>query len=895
MKHNLSICHAAFGFLSSTLKNSVLAFLLSSCAYINAAAAGSIIEIDPQQQLADGSIVFNINIVNGTQLPAIVKVEITSRAGAAFTTVLNGITYMANISADGKSVTLDFGDAGLLPDSFDGSQGNKMENPGAYGFEATVRYSDGTSMTGMLVNMGDSDDGDLDLWRFDSEKTGSGGPRNARRVLFEGGFESGAILVPEEWANVETSYSDFREQAKAVSYEARSGYYAAELQIEQSDPDWKGSGNYRAEITPIPPNPMPSSSHTDNVGISHDSPEGITRWYGFSTFFPADWQNEPDIDFIVLAQWYSKKDDDAGGTDVRTNSPVVSIEVTGDSKYRIHNRWDDAPYTDSPGGFPNHQKWTLGPIVKGKWVDWVFRIHWAYDTTGQLEVWQNGIKVVDVKDRGICYNDNNGIKFKAGLYSGPEYHQFPKTVLLDDVRIGDEFASFSDVAPGDATQPPFPSDPENAAPVVDAGSDVTVAFPNEAFLSGSVSDDGLPISPGAVSVKWSAISGPGEVTFSNANAADTTVNFSVPGTYVLQLTADDGELIASDNLTIISSDTSCTTGMPTVNLAPSSQSAKAGDMLSYSVSVTNTDSSNCGTSSFTLSEALPSGWAGGLSPSTLSLAPGETGTATLSVTSADSATASTYNVTVNVADASESTHTATDGASYTVLEACASATPILSLSPGSQSGDPGTTLAYTVTLTNTDNLACAASTFDLTITYLPGGWGGDLSPTHLTLSPGATGSSTLLVTSADTAAAGSYSPQVAVSDSLEPEHAKTATSSYVVNDTKTTEDIEAPSIPTGLAASSNFKEVKLSWAASVDNVGVIGYEVWRDGVMIGDTADTSYSDNSLADNVMYEYAVDAYDAAGNRSGKSNSLSAGKAKAKAKAKGQGGGKGKGQNK
>jgi uncharacterized protein YjiK len=90
----------------------------------------------------------------------------------------------------------------------------------------------------------------------------------------------------------------------------------------------------------------------------------------------------------------------------------------------------------------------------------------------------------------------------------------------------------------------------NQAPVVSAGYDQTVTLPNAAALDGTVNDDGLPDPPGAVTTLWTQVGGPGTVSFGDASAVDTSASFSVAGTYVLRLTADDGELTASDEVTV---------------------------------------------------------------------------------------------------------------------------------------------------------------------------------------------------------------------------------------------------------------------------------------------------------------------------------------------------------
>ncbi len=91
----------------------------------------------------------------------------------------------------------------------------------------------------------------------------------------------------------------------------------------------------------------------------------------------------------------------------------------------------------------------------------------------------------------------------------------------------------------------------NVAPLVNAGSDLTIALSDSATLNGTVSDDGMPSSPGTVTTTWTKISGPGTVTFDDASAIDTDVSFSVAGTYVLRLTATDGELTSSDTVTVL--------------------------------------------------------------------------------------------------------------------------------------------------------------------------------------------------------------------------------------------------------------------------------------------------------------------------------------------------------
>ena len=90
----------------------------------------------------------------------------------------------------------------------------------------------------------------------------------------------------------------------------------------------------------------------------------------------------------------------------------------------------------------------------------------------------------------------------------------------------------------------------NSAPLVDAGSDRIIDFGKTVSLDGTITDDGLPIPPGALTITWTQLSGTGTVSFGNANAVDTTATFSSSGDYVLELRADDGGMAAADTVTV---------------------------------------------------------------------------------------------------------------------------------------------------------------------------------------------------------------------------------------------------------------------------------------------------------------------------------------------------------
>jgi hypothetical protein len=92
----------------------------------------------------------------------------------------------------------------------------------------------------------------------------------------------------------------------------------------------------------------------------------------------------------------------------------------------------------------------------------------------------------------------------------------------------------------------------NRLPLVNAGLDQTLTgtnFPLMVTLSGSATDDGQPNPPGALTLTWSQVSGPGTIWFGNVNHPNSTAAFPGVGAYVVRLTASDGALQASDDLT----------------------------------------------------------------------------------------------------------------------------------------------------------------------------------------------------------------------------------------------------------------------------------------------------------------------------------------------------------
>ena len=88
----------------------------------------------------------------------------------------------------------------------------------------------------------------------------------------------------------------------------------------------------------------------------------------------------------------------------------------------------------------------------------------------------------------------------------------------------------------------------NQPPVANAGADLNATLGLAVQLNGSFTDDGKS-SP--ITESWVKTSGPGTITFSNANAGNSSAEFSSVGAYVLTYTVDDSEFSASDQINVV--------------------------------------------------------------------------------------------------------------------------------------------------------------------------------------------------------------------------------------------------------------------------------------------------------------------------------------------------------
>ncbi|GGH12933.1 hypothetical protein GCM10008013_05640 [Paenibacillus segetis] len=92
----------------------------------------------------------------------------------------------------------------------------------------------------------------------------------------------------------------------------------------------------------------------------------------------------------------------------------------------------------------------------------------------------------------------------------------------------------------------------------------------------------------------------------------------------------------------------------------------------------------------------------------------------------------------------------------------------------------------------------------------------------------------------------------------------TASSSVNATTLAIVPDTQPPTAPTNITTSNvTSNSVTLNWTASTDNVGVKGYDVYKDSALAGSSTSTSYIVTGLSASTAYTFTITAKDEAGN--------------------------------
>lgn len=216
----------------------------------------------------------------------------------------------------------------------------------------------------------------------------------------------------------------------------------------------------------------------------------------------------------------------------------------------------------------------------------------------------------------------------------------------------------------------------------------------------------------------------------------------------------------------------------------------------------------------------------------------------------------TYAYTVVATDSAGNTSSPSNSASVQVAAA---------EQPPSDTTPPTVPANFTLALRGYDNteLAWAVSTDDTAVAgYRVIRNGAVVNPHQLYLNP-SYGDSLL--------SPGTYTYAVAAVDTSGNASAWTESRSVTVQPPPAT-DTTAPTAPTSPTATVVGTTISLGWGMSYDDTGVAGYRVTRNGSVVATTTSASHVDSGLAAGT-HTYTIAAFDAAGNASAPSPSVSA----------------------
>ena len=178
----------------------------------------------------------------------------------------------------------------------------------------------------------------------------------------------------------------------------------------------------------------PPASFRNEVIPSLTLSNGQTRYFGWDLMLPANLTTESA--WRVLAQWRHNG---------RSGSPPISLKLENGS-YKIDGGWiDSGSDVGEPSDLNTHP---LGSASadKGKYVRWVFGIHFAVGSPykGWVSVWKNGTQIANQVAWKTMYRDQGGNPFTSSLKFGIYRDSSIKTTDVinhDNWKMGTTYAS----------------------------------------------------------------------------------------------------------------------------------------------------------------------------------------------------------------------------------------------------------------------------------------------------------------------------------------------------------------------------------------------------------------------------------------------------------------------
>lgn len=176
-----------------------------------------------------------------------------------------------------------------------------------------------------------------------------------------------------------------------------------------------------------------------------DAKGTVDQWYGFSMYYdPADWK----LSELSGSQWddpFSWRTQGANGSLNLSSDTNDSDSVSGQT---VHNY--STPHFSlrrntvlNQSGFYKDgkglDKIDLGPVVLGKWMDFVVHVRWSTTSTNAVrEAWRDGVYMG--KKTTLNAVDTNVHHIRVGQYQATNIPH-ARTSYFDNVRVGTSYAA----------------------------------------------------------------------------------------------------------------------------------------------------------------------------------------------------------------------------------------------------------------------------------------------------------------------------------------------------------------------------------------------------------------------------------------------------------------------
>jgi hypothetical protein len=241
-------------------------------------------------------------------------------------------------------------------------------------------------------------------------------------LTFAGNFEG---RLPWSGWHLDEATSDADETWRLgqVTSPRRECDAAARFELRRSDGMVAGSYRDEIKVQEVGVGNGGVRVPSDQTMIGH---EGSEVWWGWSVYLPADWVVETGYAPETIMQVAA-----AG------RSPAFEIQVD-EGSFKTYTR---TGYGSQGASTISTIVTSTTPIARGTWTDFVVHAKWSSGSDGVLQVWKNGVLVVNRTGANV-YSDWPSAPFaKWGIYkwswTGDNSIVSKRVLYIDAVRVTD--------------------------------------------------------------------------------------------------------------------------------------------------------------------------------------------------------------------------------------------------------------------------------------------------------------------------------------------------------------------------------------------------------------------------------------------------------------------------